>query len=49
MDDHGDERNITMTTIEQAAQAANLSVDDVCENIDVGVASGNELTEEDES
>lgn len=48
MDDHGDKRNITMATIEKAAEAAGLSVDDVCENIDAGVAGGSAQAPADE-
>jgi hypothetical protein len=44
-DDHGDKRHITMEDIENAAEAADLSVGEVVENIEAagapqGVASG---------
>ncbi len=46
-DDHGDSRNITMNQIEQAAEAAEISVDEVCQNIEAetataGVGAGTE-------
>lgn len=37
-DDHGDKRNITMNQLEQAAEAANIGVDEVCQNIDAAGA-----------
>lgn len=37
-DDHGDKRNITMNTLQQAAEAADITVDEVCENLESGVA-----------
>ena len=33
-DDHGDSRNITMNQLQDAAKAANISVDEVRQNID---------------
>lgn len=33
-ENHGDNRNITLGQIEQAASAANISVEEVCENIE---------------
>lgn len=33
-EDHGDERNITMANIEDAADAAGLTVDEVLDNIE---------------
>jgi hypothetical protein len=33
-DDHGDERNITMDTLQEAAQAAGIPFEDVVKNID---------------
>ena len=33
-DDHGDKRNITMNQLEEAAQAAGVSIGDVCQNIE---------------
>lgn len=39
-EDHGDERNITMKTLEKAAEAANISAEEVCRNIDEGFGEG---------
>lgn len=36
-DDHGDPRHITMTQLEEAAKAADISVEEVCENIDAAL------------
>lgn len=44
-DDHGDKRHITMNSLQQAAEAAKLSVDEVCENIEAGVAGEAETVE----
>ncbi len=37
-DDHGDSRNITMNQLQQAAEAASISVDEVCQNIEAASA-----------
>lgn len=39
-DDHGDPRNITMTTIQEAANAASVTVPEVLGNIQRGVSEG---------
>jgi hypothetical protein len=41
-EDHGDKRNITLNQLEEAAQAANVSVEDVCENIEAATASSDQ-------
>jgi hypothetical protein len=38
-DKHGDDRNITLSEIRAAAEAANISVEEVVENIETGVSS----------
>lgn len=37
-DDHGDPRHITMEQLEQAAKAADISLEEVAENIDAALA-----------
>ena len=39
-DNHGDPRNITMTTIQDAANVASLTVPEVLRNIQRGVSKG---------
>lgn len=46
-DDHGDKRNITASTLQDAAEAANISVDEVRENIEMGIAGEAEMQEAD--
>lgn len=38
-DDHGDPRNITMTELQEAAEAAGISVDEAAANILEGASS----------
>lgn len=39
---HGDDRHITMEDLEAAAEAANLSVEEVVANIEAGVVEAEE-------
>lgn len=39
-DDHGDKRNITTKTLEEAGAAANISAENVVRNIDQGMSAG---------
>lgn len=43
-EDHGDERNITMADIQDAADAAGLTVDEVLDNIETTLYGGEEDT-----
>lgn len=40
-EDHGDERNLTMEDMRQAAEAAGISVQEVVQNVQRSVGSGN--------
>ena len=39
-DKHGDERNITLSELQQAAEAAGVSLDEVVANISEGASAG---------
>ena len=40
-DDHGDKRNITMQQLEQAAEAADTSVEEIVNNLETGFEAEN--------